>query len=210
MSLLVLGRPTQVLSSAPPAVLSLAAAAAGILAALSAWQERWLLALGLFLLGRLVDGLDGAVARLTESASDAGGYLDITLDTVAYAAIVLGIAGGLGTKAAWTAASFALASFYVNTISWAYLAALLEKHGFGASSSDEATSITMPRGLVEGAETIVFFVAMLIFPAAAVTLLWIMAVLVSIGAVVRAGAGIRALKQLGHRSEGPNRGVSYG
>ena len=49
--------------------------------------------LGLFLLlaSRLLDGLDGAVARLTRP-TDAGGFLDIALDFLFYAAVPLAFA----------------------------------------------------------------------------------------------------------------------
>ena len=49
------------------------------------------LAICLLLLSRLLDALDGAVARLG-SATDKGGYLDITLDFLFYAAIPLAFA----------------------------------------------------------------------------------------------------------------------
>jgi phosphatidylglycerophosphate synthase len=45
----------------------------------------------LFLASRVLDGLDGAVARQTR-LTDLGGYLDITLDFIVYASMVLGFA----------------------------------------------------------------------------------------------------------------------
>lgn len=48
-------------------------------------------ALAAILLNRLLDGLDGAVARET-GITDCGGFLDITLDFIFYAAVVLGFA----------------------------------------------------------------------------------------------------------------------
>ncbi|OBX35743.1 inner membrane protein YnjF [Halomonas elongata] len=53
------------------------------------WQA-YTAALVMILLNRLGDGLDGALARYTGRASDAGGFLDIGLDFVFYAAVVLG------------------------------------------------------------------------------------------------------------------------
>jgi phosphatidylglycerophosphate synthase len=65
----------------------------GLLAAGTAAMGLFTLALvGLFL-NRLADGLDGAVARLTEP-TDRGAYLDIALDFVFYAAFPLGFALG--------------------------------------------------------------------------------------------------------------------
>jgi phosphatidylglycerophosphate synthase len=52
---------------------------------------RYQWALAAILLNRLLDGLDGAVARDT-GITDRGGFLDITLDFIFYAAVVLGFA----------------------------------------------------------------------------------------------------------------------
>ena len=64
---------------------ALIGAAAGAAAATGAF----LLCLGLVVLNRLFDGLDGAVARATRR-SDLGGYLDIVGDYVFYVAVPLG------------------------------------------------------------------------------------------------------------------------
>ena len=58
------------------------------------------IALTLWLLGRVIDGLDGAVARRQGRPSDLGGYLDIMLDFIVYAlvpiAAVFGATSSLG------------------------------------------------------------------------------------------------------------------
>jgi phosphatidylglycerophosphate synthase len=48
--------------------------------------------LALWIVSRLGDGLDGAVARASGVSSPFGGYLDITLDMAAYAAMVIAFA----------------------------------------------------------------------------------------------------------------------
>jgi phosphatidylglycerophosphate synthase len=63
----------------------------GLLAAGAAALGLYALALVGLVLNRLADGLDGAVARLTEP-TDRGAYLDIALDFVFYAAFPLGFA----------------------------------------------------------------------------------------------------------------------
>lgn len=148
------------------------AAAAG-----AAVGQRWW-PLALWLAGRTVDGLDGLVARRRGQAGDLGGYLDMLADAVAYVAVPLGVVLGDGATAAWAALAVLLGSFYLNAISWAYLSALLEKRGQGVATSGEETSTRMPTGLVEGAETIVFFSAFLVWPRQAVALFTAMAVLV--------------------------------
>jgi phosphatidylglycerophosphate synthase len=47
---------------------------------------------GVWLLGRVLDGLDGQLARTTGEATAFGGFLDITLDMSAYSAMVIGFA----------------------------------------------------------------------------------------------------------------------
>ena len=111
------------------------------------------ISLSCWLLGRLLDGLDGVVARAAGSATDAGGYADLLLDTVGYAVIPLGIAVAADDVATWQIVGVLLATFYVNSVSWLMLSALLEKRAAGSAARCEQTSITMPVALVEGTET---------------------------------------------------------
>jgi phosphatidylglycerophosphate synthase len=133
-----------------------------------------------WLASRVLDGLDGVVARLQGSQSDLGGYLDIVLDTMGYAAVPLGIAAHHGTALAWASAAGLLAAFYVNAVSWSYLATLLvQRHGRGGEPNapvtpPRLTSTPMPAGIVEGTETVVFFTLMLAIPGWALPLIWLM------------------------------------
>lgn len=161
-----------------PTVVTVAAAAVGLAAAAAAWQGATLVALGLWAANRVLDGLDGTLARLTGQQSDLGAYLDILLDHVVYIAVPLGLAVAAGTPAAYLALALLLASFYLNGASWMYLAALLEKRNAGARARGELTTVTMPTGLVEGAETVVLYTIFLLFPGALVPLFGLMAVLV--------------------------------
>jgi phosphatidylglycerophosphate synthase len=65
--------------------------AIGMAAAGAIAFQQYLAGLALLLISRLCDGLDGAVARATQP-TDRGGFLDITLDFLFYAAIPLGFA----------------------------------------------------------------------------------------------------------------------
>lgn len=168
-----------------PVVISAAAMVLSVWAAVAAWRGAPVLALGLWLLGRVGDGIDGLSARETNRSSDLGGLVDIVFDTVGYAAIPIGVAAGIGTTSAWVATAVLLATFYLNSVTWGYLSALLEKRGRGARAGGEPTSATLPRGLIEGTETIIFFSIALAFPDAAVTVFWVMAVAVAVTAVER-------------------------
>lgn len=184
----------------PPAVHPLAitavAFAVGIGAALAAAAGWFALALGLWLANRVLDGLDGTLARVRERQSALGGYLDILLDVIVYAAIPLGIAWHDGSRAAFLAVAVLLASFYVNAISWSYLAALLERRGHGAGATGEMTAVTMPAGLIEGAETVVLFALALAIPAWSAAIFWAMAAAVGFTALQRAAWAARELRPI--------------
>ena len=71
-----------------------------------------------------------------------------------------------------------LSSFYVNAASWMYLSAVLEKRSVGAAARGETTSVTMPSGLIEGTETILFYALFLLFPGSLPLLFGAMSLLV--------------------------------
>jgi phosphatidylglycerophosphate synthase len=166
-----------------PNAITLIACLAGLAAALFAWQGRRGLALLLWLGNRVLDGLDGTQARVHARQSDFGGYLDIVLDFVVYAAIPLALM--LSQPALLIPGAFLLATFFVNAASWMYLAAILERRQAGASSRGELTTITMPPGIVAGTETVLFFTAMIAWPTARATLFTVMAALVMVNVVQR-------------------------
>ncbi len=175
-----------------PNALSVAAFAIGLACAASAYAGLAPLSLGLWLLNRVADGLDGLVARRSGRTSDRGAYLDIVLDFVVYAALPLSLALGDASRA--PSAATLLAAFYVNGATWMYLSSLLEKRGHGAAASGEPTSVAMPAGIVEGTETIVFFSLILALPAYAAPLMYVFALLTVLGAALRFAQGLKALK----------------
>ena len=165
-------------------------AAAGLLAA-SGWQW-W--ALAAWLVSRLFDGLDGAVARRSGSQSDLGGYLDLMADAVGYIAVPLGVAAAQDERSSWVACAVLLASFYVNVMSWALLSAIAAKRAAGDAAPSALTTLHMPVGLIEGAETIVLFAVMLAWPGGAQVVCWVMAALVVVTVVQRLAWAARALR----------------
>lgn len=119
-------------------------------------------ALALLLLNRLADGLDGPLARL-RGGTDRGGYLDIVCDFIFYGAVPLAfVLRDPGAHA--VAGAVLLFSFYVNGASFLAFAALAAKRGL-ASTRAGTKAIYFSAGLVEGTETIICFVAMVLLPA---------------------------------------------
>lgn len=174
-----------------PNAVSLLAFAVGLIAAWTAWRGLRTWSVGLWMLNRALDGLDGTHARVHGRQTDFGGYLDIVLDFIVYAAIPVALVFATPTLA--LAGIALLASFFVNAASWMYLAAILERRQLGAATRGELTTVTMPPGVVAGTETVVFYTALLAWPSARAPLFWLMATLVSVNVVQRLWWAFRAL-----------------
>lgn len=146
------------------------------------------LALFPLLASRLADGLDGAVARAT-TRTDFGGYLDITCDFVFYGTVPLAFA--LHDPAAALPAAFLLLSFYINGTAFLGFAILAEKRGIQTQKQGEK-SLYFSGGLLEGTETILFFIALCLWPAAFAPLACGFATLTLVTAALR----VRAARQM--------------
>jgi phosphatidylglycerophosphate synthase len=164
---------------------AVAIAAAGAVAAGS-----FAIAALLVLANRLLDGLDGAVARAT-SRTDRGGFLDITLDFAFYALVPLAFAMADPASNALAAAAV-LASFLVNGASFLAFAAIAGKRR-DASDAQGAKSLHYLGGIAEGAETIVVFVAWCLFPAWFAPLAYAFAAVTALSAAGRIVGGARRL-----------------
>lgn len=173
------------LRGVPPTVISLVALLMGLGSAAAGWRGAWTLGLVLWLANRILDGLDGTVARLAGTQSDFGGYVDIIVDFIVYASIPVAVARGSGDAGVMLSAAVLEASFFVNAASWMYLSAILEKRASGAAASGELTTVTMPPGLVAGFETVVFFASFFAMPHRLPLLFSIMAALVAVNVVQR-------------------------
>lgn len=148
-------------------------------------------ALILLALNRLLDGLDGAVARATHRSA-LGGYLDIVGDYVFYAGVPLGFALAAPSANALAAAAL-LASFLLTCSSFLAYAALAAKEGVEAEP-ERPKSFFYSRGLMEGMETIAFFVAMMLWPSRFALLAWIFAALCVVTALQRSAIAARRFR----------------
>jgi len=120
--------------------------------------QNWLGALALLAANRLLDGLDGAVARI-RGPSAWGGYLDSLCDYLFYISVPLGFA--FAAPANELSALMLVASFTLTAVSFLALAAIVAGRDLGHGSK----ALTYSTGLMEGGETIAFFIAMCLFPA---------------------------------------------
>lgn len=129
-------------------------------AALVAAQYYWA-GLGVLLASRFLDGLDGAIARETK-LTDLGGYLDITLDFIFYAAMVFAFALADPERNA-LAAAFLTTSFMAPAATFLAYAIFAQKYGI-TTEIRGAKSLYYLGGLTEGFETILTLCLMCAFP----------------------------------------------
>lgn len=139
---------------------TLAGLVPALMAAGAIANEMYLAGLFLIIINRVFDGLDGAIAR-TNGITGFGGYLDTLADYVFYVAVPIGFAFAIPAN---TPASLLLvASFTLTSVSFLAFAAITAKLG-RQEESHGTKSFNYSTGLAEGAETIVAFLAMCIFP----------------------------------------------
>ncbi len=144
-----------------PTILTLVGTVFAILAAVSAFLGLYNVGLLFWLLNRLMDGLDGAYARIWNKKSDLGGYLDTLSDFLAYTIIPFGFVLHNPSIEGLIIVAFLFGTFYVNAAAFMYLAAILER---SSTTNSQLTSLAMPRGIVEGGEAILFFCAFFLLP----------------------------------------------
>ncbi|MGO2364250.1 MAG: CDP-alcohol phosphatidyltransferase family protein, partial [Psychrobacter sp.] len=156
--------------------------------------EFWYGALAAIAVNRVFDGLDGALARYAQQSSSAGGYLDITLDFLFYAAIPLGFILANPEQNA-IAGSILLAAFIGTGSSFLAFAIAAEKYNLDKPQF-KYKSFYYLNGLTEGTETIALFVALCIWPQHFVLLAGIFAAACAITIFTRIYGGYHTLKQL--------------
>jgi phosphatidylglycerophosphate synthase len=135
-----------------------------------------------------LDAVDGTVAREFERPTLLGGILDLTLDRVVEAAVLLGLIWP--HPASWLPAAVVLATWYVNITAFMATGAAL-----GASEK----LIHYPPGLVERTEALLFFLLLALAPAFGAYLCYAYAALEAATAIQRVGY---AWRHLGASSNG--------
>lgn len=180
-----------------PERLTLAGLALGLTSAGLAAGQLWGWALAAWLLSRLMDGLDGPLARrrTTGQSSEAGGFLDITADFIVYGATVVGVAVGVvGPSASlgqWLPFLAVLLAYYANGTAFLAFSSIAERTGHDI---DDGRSLSFLGGIAEGAETILVHSLWLILPTHAPAIAAVWAGVVGVSAIHRIIAGYRTLR----------------
>jgi phosphatidylglycerophosphate synthase len=154
----------------------------------------WGAALALWLLNRLLDGLDGPVAR-RHHATELGGLLDFVADFVVYSGFVVGVA--IAHPAARLACVALLAAYLVNTVALLSFSSVIERHGLPLG--DERSLRLLP-GLAEGTETIVVYVLFCLLPGHSAAIAWAFAGVVAVTAGQRVEQAVTTLNALARGS----------
>jgi phosphatidylglycerophosphate synthase len=165
----------------------------GLAAALAIARGAPTLGLLLGAASRLADGLDGAVARLTQP-TERGAFLDIVLDFLFYASIPLAFAWADPAHNALPAAAL-LASFIGTGASFLAFAALAARRGLPLQPSAGAPpkGLHFLGGLAEAGETLLCFALMCLWPAWFAPLAWGFAALCAVATLGRLRQGWRLL-----------------
>lgn len=149
-------------------------------------------ALVAIVLNRLLDGLDGALAR-RRGLTDAGGFLDIALDFLFYALVPFGFALAAPVENA-LAAAWLLFAFIGTGSSFLAFATLAAKHQI-ANPGYAHKSFYYLGGLTEGTETILLFVLCCLFPAHFTWLAWCFGALCWLTTFTRIWSGYLTLRE---------------
>ena len=154
----------------------------GLLAALAIAVNLPVLGFVLIVINRVLDGLDGAVARAT-TTTDSGGYLDIVADYVFYASVPFAFAlADPGANA--VAAAALLAAFCLTGASFLTFATIAAKRGLETEAHGKK-SFFYSTGIIEGTETIMSFLLMAAFPAWFAGIAWVLSLLCVLTVVQR-------------------------
>ena len=153
----------------------------------------YLAALVAIVLNRLLDGLDGALAR-RRGLTDAGGFLDIALDFLFYALVPFGFALADPALNALPAA-WLLFAFIGTGSSFLAFATLAAKHDID-NPGYAHKSFYYLGGLTEGTETFLLFVLFCLFPAHFAWLAWVFGALCWLTTTTRIWSGYLTLKEV--------------
>lgn len=156
----------------PASLITLAGFGLGLVGCFFIAIQSYLFGLIFIAANRLADGLDGAVAR-RRGPTDFGTYLDLVCDGVIYAAFVFFFV--IVQEVHQMAGLFLLLSYAGLSASFLAHALIVYKNGLD----------TVPGGLVEDTEIMLFMVAACLFPAAFSAIAFLFALLCWISVAMR-------------------------
>lgn len=164
---------------------ALSVAAAALLASGSPYTG-----LAVWLISRIGDALDGAVAREGHSSSPFGGFLDITLDMAAYSMMVLAFGVRYPALApVWAAVLAGYVVVITSTLALAGAASSLDRR---VSTTDRSFQFT--NGIAEAGETSVMYALWIVLPSHVWWLAWLWVAALTATAIQRCYLAWRRLR----------------
>ena len=164
----------------------------GLSAALSISLNYYAIGFILILINRVFDGLDGIVARETQT-SDKGAFLDISLDFVFYAMIPMSFAINDPDNNS-LAAIYLIVSFVGTGSSFLAFSLVAERRNL-KSKVFPKKGIYYLESFMEGGETIFFFLLMCLIPSFFPIIAYVFSLLCTITWVARLWIGFKVLKK---------------
>lgn len=134
---------------------------AGGLAIISISQKYYLCGCIFIVINRLMDGVDGAIARASK-ITDFGGFLDISTDFVIYAGVIFAFAFSNPEYALW--AAFLIFSYIGPMTTFLAFAIMAEKKSICTNIHGKKSFYYMG-GICEGTETAIAMIGICLFPA---------------------------------------------
>ncbi|MDA9556466.1 CDP-alcohol phosphatidyltransferase family protein [Vibrio sp.] len=154
--------------------------------------ESYYLALLFIVLNRICDGLDGALAR-RQGITDAGGFLDISLDFLFYSLVPFSFALANPEHNA-VAAAFLIFAFIGTGSSFLAFATMASKRNID-SPVYKNKSLYYMTGLTEGTETIGCFILFCLFPHSFAVIAYTFGALCWFTTFTRIYSGFQTLKE---------------
>jgi phosphatidylglycerophosphate synthase len=132
----------------------------GVVGWIALAMNLYYLALGMIVINRIFDGLDGLIAQKS-TKTEIGGYLDIVLDFIFYSGVPFFFV--VGKPEVGLPASFLIFSFIGTGSSFLAYSAIAAKHNI-TNEKYKNKAIYYLGGLTEGTETITFFLFICLKP----------------------------------------------
>jgi phosphatidylglycerophosphate synthase len=140
---------------------------------------------------RVCDGIDGTLARQSKP-TDFGGFLDIVLDMLFYAGVPFAFA--IADPTVRLPAMFLVVSFMGTSGSFLAFATISARRGITQDRTSKK-SFFYSVGLMEGTETIAFFVLFCLFPTQFAILAWVFGGLCVVTTSLRIGMAMSQFRE---------------
>lgn len=144
----------------PADFITLGGFAAGMVGCFCVANQSYMVAFALLVINRILDGLDGPLARI-QGPSDVGAYLDTVCDMVVYASFVFFFIIPFPMER--MAGAFVLFSYIGTAVTFLAYAVTAEKHGLSTEVNGKK-SFYHSTGYAEGSETMIFMALVCFMP----------------------------------------------